>query len=420
MLPRADLGVTAIARTEAVVRTDTIGDARHEAFQRTMAGLLGQSLQGKIVSKLTDGSYLVELAGANARMLLPAGTQVGTQVPMTLVSLTPRPTFQVATPGAPPGAPPGTAGMVHAEAFPTTTPPGAASSLAVPPDLAQARAGIAAQAGPGAPPLPGQQPGVPVQPGALQTAAAQSAVLAGRLATAGGALAEGASSSVQTILSPTAKVLGQVLSLAMSTPGTPNGIVAAAPLVPTPGAAPAQLAAALRDSVGRSGLFYESHVAEWAAGNRSLAELATEPQMQRAFAGAVPTEDSTAAQLINLQLQTQEQAKVVWQGQAWPGQEMQWEVQRDERDGNARPDGEPAEPGWRSKLHLRFPLLGEIGARLYMSGDQVHLQLDAGDSRVGELLRERSGELGAAMAAAGIDLSSFNIRAAPADGEEQP
>jgi hypothetical protein len=68
-----------------------------------------------------------------------------------------------------------------------------------------------------------------------------------------------------------------------------------------------------------------------------------------------------------------------------------------------------------SSLHLRFPLLGEIGARLYMSGDQVHLQLDAGDSRVGELLRERSGELGAAMEAAGIALSSFNIRSGNKD-----
>lgn len=414
MLPRADLNVTAIARTEPVVRTDSIGDARHEAFQRTMAGLLGQSLQGKIVSKLTDGSYLVELAGASARMLLPAGTQVGSQLPMTLVALTPRPTFQLSPPGATPS-------FAHADAVPPALAQGMASSLAVPPDLAQARAAALAQGNPGAPAVPGQPGGAAaagVQAGAAQLAsqagAAQAAALSGQAAADAAAFAQ--TGSAQTILSPTAKVLSNVLSLAMSAPNTPNGIVAAAPLAPAPGAAPAQLAAALQDSVARSGLFYESHVAEWAAGRRPLAELATEPQMQRAFAGAVPTEDTAAAQLVNLQLQTQEQARVVWQGQVWPGQDMHWEVQRDERDAadDARPDGEAAEPGWRSSLHLRFPLLGEIGARLYMSGDQVHLQLDAGDSKVGELLRERSGELGAAMEAAGISLSSFNIRAAQA------
>ncbi len=432
MLPRADLSIGAIARTEAVRGLEGIGDPRQEAFQRSMASLMGQSLTGKVVSRLTDGSYLVALAGATARMLLPSGTQPGAQLPMTLVALHPRPTFQIAPQGAP-------ASFTHAEAATTGRPPLPASSLAVPPDLAQARAAAVASGAalppelaqarpaalPGGAPLP---PGTDVdadpratglQPGS-QAGAQAAAASAGTAAVPGRAAAPAlapppAAPSVQTTLSPTAQVLSNVLSLAMSGPATPHAIVAPAPLAPVPGAPPAQLAAALRESVGKSGLFYESHVAEWAAGARTLAELATEPQMQRA--GALPgpaLEESSMAQLISLQLQTQEQARVVWQGQPWPGQDMHWEVQRDEHEGEGSPDGEAPEAGWRSSLHLRFPLLGEIGARLYMTGDQVHLQIDAGE-RVGELLRQRSGELSSAMEAAGIALSSFNIRSGEED-----
>ena len=65
MLPRADLSITAVGRTEAIARLDGIGEARQEAFQRAMSSLLGQPLQGKILSRLTDGSYVVELAGAH-------------------------------------------------------------------------------------------------------------------------------------------------------------------------------------------------------------------------------------------------------------------------------------------------------------------------------------------------------------------
>lgn len=409
MLPRADLSITAVTRTEAIQRLEGIGDARQEAFQRSMAALMGQSLMGKVVSKLTDGSYLVELAGANARMLLPAGTQAGAQLPMTLVALHPRPTFQVAPQGAP-------ASFTHAEAHGTALPPGPASSLAVPPELAQARA-AALQGGAALPQEAGARPaGLQAGGNAGAQAAAASApapALPGRAGPDAVLPAAPPGAGVQTTLSPTAQVLSNVLSLAMSAPNMPNAIVAAAPLAPAPGAPPAQLAAALRASVSKSGLFYESHVAEWAAGNRSLAELASEPQMQRAAAGAPPDESGTA-QLINLQLQTQEQARVLWQGQCWPGQDMHWEVQRDAHEGEGRPGGDAPEPGWRSSLHLRFPLLGDIGARLYMAGDQVHLQIDAG-AHTGELLRQRSGELTAAMEAAGIALSSFNIRAGEQD-----
>jgi hypothetical protein len=54
----------------------------------------------------------------------------------------------------------------------------------------------------------------------------------------------------------------------------------------TPGAT--RPACALRDAVASSGLFYESHVAEWAEGKRPLASLLLEPQMQKAARATRP------------------------------------------------------------------------------------------------------------------------------------
>ncbi|WP_186195968.1 flagellar hook-length control protein FliK [Burkholderia gladioli] len=69
--------------------------------------------------------------------------------------------------------------------------------------------------------------------------------------------------------------------------GTADGAQAAAPLTPSIAqAAIAALAAALARSVADSGLFYESHLAQWLAGQRGMAELAREPQNQLTQAAA--------------------------------------------------------------------------------------------------------------------------------------
>ncbi|MGB9110658.1 MAG: flagellar hook-length control protein FliK, partial [Telluria sp.] len=94
MLARDQLTLSPVARTAAVL---PVADPRQQAFQRALAGQLGQSLQAEVLSKLSDGSYVVRVADMAARIPLPQNVQVGNQVPLTLVALNPRPTFQVAT-----------------------------------------------------------------------------------------------------------------------------------------------------------------------------------------------------------------------------------------------------------------------------------------------------------------------------------
>ncbi|MFJ1259831.1 flagellar hook-length control protein FliK [Cupriavidus sp. CuC1] len=69
---------------------------------------------------------------------------------------------------------------------------------------------------------------------------------------------------------------------------------AAAPMLPSPAGAPnpAVLRAALAELVQHSGLFYESHLAEWVSGNRPLADVLKAPQA--AFNQPMPGEPALA------------------------------------------------------------------------------------------------------------------------------
>ncbi|TFW18625.1 flagellar hook-length control protein FliK, partial [Massilia arenosa] len=84
-----------VAGADAVRPAVPVSDARQEAFDRSMSSLLGQSVKGEVLAKLNDGTSLVRVAGNSVRMPLPEGAQVGAHVPLTLVSLSPRPTFEV-------------------------------------------------------------------------------------------------------------------------------------------------------------------------------------------------------------------------------------------------------------------------------------------------------------------------------------
>jgi hypothetical protein len=369
MLPRDTVSLTPVAPTRPTL---PVGDPRQQAFTRALAGLVGQSLAADVMTKLPDGSFVVRINDMAARMPLPAGAQVGTQVPLTLVALTPRPTFQLQT---------GQGAAAFAEAGPPL--PDGASLQSAP--LAYLEGKDAA---------------------ALTRTAA---LLAGTRALAqlpGGGL-DGANASI----SPAGKVLGDVIAAAQKADAQASAAVGRTPLLGAPSGDADAIARALQDGLAKSGLFYESHVAEWAEGARPRADLAAEPQAR----GMPPPLDPNTAQFINLQLNAHEQGRVAWQGQLWPGRDMHWEV---ERDASGRQDGGDGEGGaaWQSSLRLRFGALGEVAARVVLSGDQLHIRLDAPDAGIKNVLDAHRARLALALDAAGTPLSTLAIHdAAPKD-----
>ncbi|KXS33712.1 MAG: Flagellar hook-length control protein-like, C-terminal domain [Candidatus Gallionella acididurans] len=196
-----------------------------------------------------------------------------------------------------------------------------------------------------------------------------------------------------------------------------------------------QLAAALRDALANSGLFYESHQAQWIMGVRSLAQLLTEPQNQlldkrMASPGADQTERSDelntpalsisqngkAAEaampiarellpLVQQQLHTLETHQLTWSGQVWPGQEMQWEIQGQPEPHRVQQD----ERQWSTEIELALPKLGDVHARLVFSENGLKLALHAADSATASLFNRAMPKLQSALADIDIPLISAAV-----------
>jgi hypothetical protein len=369
MLPRDTVSLTQVAPARPTL---PVGDPRQQAFARALAGLVGQSLQADVLTKLPDGSFVVRVNDMAARMPLPQGAQVGTQVSLSLVAVTPRPTFQVQT---------GQGAPAFAEAGPPL------------PEDADPHASPLAY-------LEGKNAAALVRTAALLAGTRGLAPLPG-----GGA--DGANASISTA----GKALGDVVAAAQQAGTQASAVVGRTPLLDGPSADASAIAQALRDGIDKTGLFYESHVAEWADGTRPRADLALEPQAR----GMPPPTNLDTAQFINLQLNAHEQGKIAWQGQLWPGQDMHWEV---ERDASGRHDGgEDDGAAWQSSLRLRFGALGEVAARIVLSGDQLHIRLDAPDAGIKGLLDAHQARLAQALDAAGTPLSTLAIHDAARTGE---
>ncbi len=496
MLPRFDAAVLPVRPADGVGAGAAVGDERQVAFQRALQGLVGKSVTAEVMSRFNDGSSLVKVADNAVRMMLPPGVNIGDQVALTVLTASPRPTFQLGN-----GTPGATTTLVYSESAAADggealySPPslpsqqasgqpgtGRAPAATVPGQPAEAEAGAAADALPGqvkpggtaAQPAAGRpgadaaNPATPANlaaaqgkpadaaqaaqtgrpaPAAVATAAGQPAAAqaAGAAQAAAGAEAARPQSLAATLLgkapltpaselpaldhttpqstlSSTARVLTTVLTAAQNGPTAQLALIGKTALFGNSLPATDELAQKLQDTISKSGLFYESHVTEWVKGERTLPELMREPQMQRLVQGqagenaaraAANGPDLTAAQMINQQLHTHEQGRVQWQGEAWPGQAMQWEVRREQREGGKQDGGagedETPEQVWRSGVRFRFPLLGEVSASVTLIGGQVHIQVQTGSDDSAGTLRAHAGRLERAMEAAGAPLSSLLI-----------
>lgn len=322
----------------------------------------GQQLQGAVQAKISEGLFKVQVAGQALQMRLPANIQVGDVIKLQVVSAQPRITFSMV-----------------ASTNPLSTPEQIGSSAQILSNLAER---------PLERPLVQQLGSKPVWPAAQQL--------------------------------PDTK----------------------------------QLAGALREALGKSGLFYESHQAQWLRGERSISQLLEEPQnlltgktalaasadqpgrassstaavtgnadiarqqlseqMQTSSPSAShmthgkPGEETTlpiAKELIPMvqqQLHTLEQHHLVWMGQVWPGQQMQWEIQG-EPDQHAR---EQPERQWSTEMELALPNLGGVHARLAFSGSGLRLTLHAADTQTVELFNRALPALKNSLADANIPLIS--------------
>ena len=327
----------------------------------------GQQFQGTVQSKVAEGMFKVQVAGQMLQMRLPGNIQSGDVIKLVVISTQPRITFSMA-----------------ASTNPLSTPDEIGSSARMLSDLA----------------------GSPLEHPVVQQLGNKAVWQA-----------------EQTV--PDTKLL----------------------------------AGALRETLGKSGLFYESHQAQWVRGERSTNQLLAEPQNVLTGKSVLPTstavrqtlsnndsesgisesgttdtlksneplrnsgnaaqtakpEQPTSTdkdvslpvakellQLVQQQLHTLENHHLVWQGQIWPGQQMQWEIQGEpEHQAQAK---EQDERQWSTEIELALPRLGDVHARLIFSESGLRLTLHAADPTTLELFNRSLPILKDSLAGADIPL----------------
>lgn len=228
---------------------------------------------------------------------------------------------------------------------------------------------------------------------------------------------------------PNAAATGASASAASTAAAAP-GHGSAAPA--GPGAAEAGSTGGLAGQVGQTGHAGQSQAqsagAAVAAGTASAGSSAPPAHaaaglyasMQaQASAAAAPAPGTTLqampAQLqalVQQQLATLAQGAVVWAGQAWPGQELEWRIEPDDTPGQQ--PGEAPQRSWSSVLRLDLPHLGPMVVTLQLApgtGARQHLRVRVEHGQqAGAALQSQGLQFRQALEQAGLSLDELALR----------
>ncbi len=111
--------------------------------------------------------------------------------------------------------------------------------------------------------------------------------------------------------------------------------------------------------------------------------------------------------LVQQQLDAASTGHLMWTGQIWPGQSMEWHI---ESDGH-RADSGTEDPGrqWKSTLRLTLPKLGLVDATLTLTPAGVSIALATGTGSEAAL-RAAVPQLDNALSAAGVPLTGLQVQ----------
>ena len=225
-----------------------------------------------------------------------------------------------------------------------------------------------------------------------------------------------AAPGVHAALSPAARLIGILLSLRL--PAAPTPLAGGQPLLGPDTVTAALLGPALRQALQDSGLFYEAHLGQWLAGRLGLAALRQEPQARPggraapaagggAAAGAAGLIPERLQPLVQQQLDALASGQYLFQLQAWPGQDVTWQLE----DPDTPAAAAAAENGrvWRTRLRLTLPALGALEAGLVLSASGLQVLLRADQGAAADFLRAHHAPLRQALSAAGLAVGRVEI-----------
>ncbi len=288
--------------------------------------------------------------------------------------------------------------------------------------------------------------------------------LVSQRAAAGEGASTGERPAVETTLSRTGNFIASLLAKSdEGEPAKPAQLNANQPISPAPPTKGADLVPLLKQAITQSGMFYESHQSQWVGSRLPTDALLLQPQgrlspglregmpaeqggsASAANSGAVTVLSSKAERqlggaeqqaqtassntlqtsalrsaaagqlvapdlmpLVQQQLEALASQTYVWQGQAWPGQTMQWEI-IEENGGNKKGSDEPGQAPWQTRLILTMPQLGEVRAGVRIVAGEMTLSLLTQSSEAAMQLANGGDALRNQLEAAGLKLGGFTV-----------
>lgn len=450
IFPRLDSNLIITTGVEGPTSIKPVEAIRQEIVHKLSQLIVGKHIQGEVLAKLRDGSFIAKVDGVPMRLSLPNSTQIGEKLSLTLLNLTPRPVFllngqsQVTLLDSPRSKQIGEIARQASDKLGGSSESFAESDVALFNTATRAMpvrernandANLSSSAHTAKSTQAGSLTSSHAQATLQESSAYATIKSTGTLPLADVEIAAQRAAqtpmslSTQTALSSTGQLINKLLLETSNSPenlrlkgkipllANLSNLTGANNQLPTTQLV-RQLETSLRNNINQSGLFYESHVAQWASGQRSLAELQNEPQAkippsseQLILANTEDSNHASLTQLIHQQLEVLEHQKIQWTGLLAPQIPVQWSIEEGQAHQHQSGAEEPAqETTWQSDLRIELPHLGTVAVRIHLNANQLQLSLKSDATATTSLLKSEYLSLQKAIENSGTHIQSFTVQ----------
>jgi hypothetical protein len=203
--------------------------------------------------------------------------------------------------------------------------------------------------------------------------------------------------------------LAHLLELALRDPPPPLMLRLAEPTaVASAPAVPHRFARALAHAVSGSGVFFESHLAEWARGQRDSLPLIAEAFSRAAALTSARQVESPASGDVAFRQQIASliTGELGFQFVAWAGQSATLLVGREPEPA---PQAAAGERGYVARVDLDLPGLGAVGAILKLRPCGIEVDLRSPAPTAAALMSADRESLGQALSSAGLRVVRIEV-----------
>lgn len=422
--PRLDPNLIITTGVEGPTSIKPIEAIKQDAIQKLFQNGIGKQIQGEVLAKLGDGSFVANVNGTPMRLALPTETQIGAKLSLTLLHLTPRPVFllngqhQVALLNNEKAPQANSLTLRHAKEI------GQDSYLQTSPDLgvdlqksstAQANKNSTSQTNIAKSEAPSMSQ--------LDTVSNFYDTKKPIIDAISNQFVAPENVSSKTELSTAGQLINKLLqetsqsAKELSISGKTPLLTEISPL-PSGTQLARHLETQLRQNISNSGLFYESHVVDWVIGKKTKDQLQNEPQAQIALnlensllTDSENQQHTNLAQIIHQQLGVLEHQKLSWSGQLATEIPMQWTIEESPPDSHSPlAQNSVDSQRWHSYLRVELPNLGIVAVQINLDSGKFQLDMQGENLAAIPILRAHFGTLKDAVESTGTTIQSITAR----------